>query len=123
MIDRLRELSKKLIFLNPLTIAVMLLALLDIVYALFYLGAEQNNRYLVLGISFFFWSCSLYSMINIFPNVPEKPSQTIGFFSRLIINTRRFFYTLLGLVFLVTSVAALFTAFKLLNIEFNHGEY
>lgn len=116
LIDSLRQYSTRLVIINPVVLVTICVSLCFFIYSLFFLRGLASNTYLIPSFVSFLWSASLYSVINIFPNVPEKPSKDQIIFVRLKIAVKRFFYNILAVVFCAVSIAALYTGYKLLSV-------
>lgn len=116
MIDSLRNISRRLVFLNPVAVAMMLLAFIGVVYCLVSADTELAQRYLAPAIVALLWAGSLYSMINIFPNVPTMATKETRFISRITIAIKRFFYRLLAVVFVATTLATVYVGYQLIKI-------
>jgi hypothetical protein len=91
-------------------------SLVGVIYSLLFVQGADSDKYLIPGIVAFLWSLSLYSMINIFPNVPEKPSSSMKIFAKIKVRVKRFLFYILGVLFLLASTGALYTGYKLLTI-------
>ena len=63
-----------------------------------------------------FWSALFFILVSTFQNVPQKPSKDIKFFSRLKIRFHRLVYTIMGLAFLILTVAVVMLSLKLSGI-------
>jgi len=62
------------------------------------------------------WSVVGYTGLSIFPAVPPDTAEKIGWLARLRLRLVRFLCFLLALVFVILTLAALYTSLRLISI-------
>ena len=116
MIETLANFSSKLNWMKPLIILLGLgFFALSCATVLGVQGID-SDVYLVPSVLAVIWSMLVLFMISTFPHVPPKPDKDIRLLMRFRIRLKRGIYYLLGLVFLVITLALLMLSFKLFGI-------
>jgi hypothetical protein len=58
---------------------------------------------------------STYFFIVTFSSIPQKPNQTLAFFTRLKRNAVRGWYWLIGVLFVVTTLSAIVISYRMVS--------
>jgi hypothetical protein len=116
MIDKLQQFSQSIQFLRLPAIVVGLSCLATM--ATIFLGSvsHDGDRFLVPAFVGVLWAMSTYSFIVTFQFVPEKAGKTLGFFSKLKRNLYRGWYWLISVVFLGTTIVAIYLTNSLVSM-------
>ena len=117
MIDKLRAASLKLQWLQPIAMVLAIAALGVFVYVIFgAAGIAKDDYYLIPSAVILLWCLLICAILYGFPHVPERASKELGVFKRLAISALRFYFTILALTCLATTIAVAVVTFKILNI-------
>ena len=116
MIDRLAKISSRLYWLKPIGFIFSSGFLLLFGYSVLFRSAGEMDVYLIPSILGTLWSLLLISIIYIFPNVPSVPSADVNYIDKVKIRLKRSLYYLMGLIFLVLSIAIILLSLKMLGI-------
>ncbi len=116
MIDGLQRVALKLQFLRLPSVALGLFFLASAAFVV--LGAETHHseQFLIPSLIGVLWAMSAFSFIVTFRSVPEKADSTQAFFTRLWRGVSRGWYWLVGVSFVVTTVAAAYVTNRLLTV-------
>ena len=116
MIDKFQRIAN---FIQPMrlpAIAVGLFCIATTTVILLDSNSHDGDRYLAPSFVGFLWAMSTYTFIVTFRSVPEKASKTMRFFSKLKRNLYRGWYWFISMVFLGTTVAAIYLTNSLVSI-------
>ncbi len=116
MIDKFARISNSLYWLKPIAYVAGFGFILLFGYSVIFRNAGEADVYLIPSILGTLWSLLLISVIYTFPNVPEIPSSDDKFFTRVRIRLKRGMYYILGLLFLVLSIAIILLSLKMFGI-------
>jgi len=116
MIDKLQGIAKAIKILRLPSIAVGLISLASMVVIIFISRSHESDRFLIPSIVGLLWGISTYSFIVTFRSVPEKANKSLKFFSKLKRNINRGWYWFIGVVFLGTTVVAIFVTYRMVSI-------
>jgi hypothetical protein len=116
MIDKLQRIAQAIQILRLPSIAVGLIGLASLVMIMFISKSHEGDRFLIPSIVGLFWAISAYSFIVTFRSVPEKANKSLKFFSKLKRIINRGWYWFIGVVFLCTTVAAMFVTYRMVSI-------
>ena len=116
MIDKFRYLAETLRFLRLPLIALGLLCLSVAACVLFV--SNSSEQYLIPSCVGVLWAMSTYFFIETFRSAPDRGDETLSFFGRLKRKLHRAWYWIIALVFLSTTIAAIFVTNKLISIWF-----
>ena len=121
MIDIFAELSKRIYWVKPIAYVVVIGFTGLFGYAIVFRDAGDTDVFLIPSILGVLWSLLLISITSIFPNVPTIPSSDDKFFNRIKIRLKRGIYYILGLLFVILSIAIIFLSLKMFGIW--RGDY
>ena len=89
-----------------------------VVFVIFASSSHEGDKHLFPAILGFLWALSTYSFIETFRHVPGRKDDERGFFKRTQRKLSRFWYWIIGLVFVGTSVAVVVITLRILTIWF-----
>ena len=78
--------------------------------------SRRENYLLIPSVIGFLWTFSLYVFITTFHTLPAKGNGSIGFFAKVKRRLLRFWYWFLGTMFVGTTVAVVFTSYRMIAI-------
>ena len=116
MIDKLQRIALAIQFLRFPSIAVGLLCVTAIVIIIFTSVVHDGDRFLIPSFVGLLWAMDTYLFIEIFRSVPEKADTTLKLFSKLKRNFSRAWYWLVSVVFLGTTLAAIYVTSRMVSI-------
>ena len=116
MIETLSKISKKIYWIQPIIMLVGVGSLSLFVITVLKSGTTENDGYLIPSVLGFIWTLLYLLLVSAFPYVPEKPDPSIKFFKRIKIKFKRGIYYLIGIVFVVTTLAGIVLSFRMINI-------
>jgi hypothetical protein len=119
MLNQLQKIAQALRVLKLPSIAVGLFTLTSTIIIIFNSKSHAEDFFLIPSLIALLWSMSTYFFIITFCSVPHKPTPSLTFFAKLKQNISRGWYWSIGLVFIVTTVAAIAITFRMLFIWFN----
>lgn len=119
VIDRLQKLALRIRPLQPVAIGIGVLCLAVVAGIILTDYSQQNDRYLLPAIAGALWSLSAWVFINTFQSVPGRAGSAQGIRARFKRKSLRAWYWLLALVFLATTVVAVFLTLRLSRIWFS----
>lgn len=116
MIDRLRDILIKIIWLKPLFYIGSGAATIFFVYIVFLADEPAKEVYVIPCIVIFLWSLSCSLLLSFFPHVPRKPKDHQSFLARLKIRLIRAAYWA-GFVFICCiSALVVWLTLRMLNV-------
>ena len=116
MIDRLQRIAQSIQILRLPSIAIGLISLVSMVVIIFTSKSHEGDRLLIPSVVGVLWAMTTYAYLVTFRSVPEKASKTWSIFSRLKRNISRGWYWFISIVFLGTTVAAIFITIRMVSI-------
>lgn len=116
MIEALAELSKRIYWAKPVAYLMGFGFFSLFAYAVFSTNANETDIYLIPSVLGVIWSLLFISIVSIFPYVPSKPSSDEKFFKKLKVRFKRAIYHLLGLLFLILTIAVILLSLKMFGI-------
>lgn len=117
MIDFLRGLTLKTQWLKPIAYIVSFLSASLCVYIIFgKTGIAETDYYLIPSATALLWAITILIFLNAFPHAPKAADPAHGFFKRLGIRIKRFFYVVLAFLCCDLTLAVIFYSYKLLSI-------
>lgn len=116
MIDTLRVLSQKFLWLKTLFVFLSFASLCTITYVIFYVHGNSQDIYLMPSIVCLLWSLSWWLLLSCFPHVPPKSPPQQAFIVRLKNGIIRSVYYLAVLLFIVLSLLMVILTIKLLTV-------
>lgn len=116
MIDKLRYIAETIQILRLPLIVLGLLCLSMAAFVLFV--SNTSERYLIPSCVGVLWATSTYFFIETFRSAPDRGNETLTFFGRLKRKLHRAWYWIIAMVFLSTTIAAIYITNKLISIWF-----
>lgn len=121
MIDIFAEISKRIYWVKPIAYIVVIGFAGLFGYAIVFRDAGDTDVFLIPSFLGVLWSLLLISITSIFPNVPTIPNSDDKLFTRIKIRLKRGLYYILGLLFVILSIAIIFFSLKMFGIW--RGDY
>jgi hypothetical protein len=120
IIDSFRLVVLKIQWLKPIALVFVVASLGLFGYIIFgSSGIAKDDYYLIPSVLVLGWSMSLCSILYTFPFVPESPGKDAGFFKRMVIRIKRFYYFLLAMVAVGITGALLIFSIRALRVWLN----
>jgi len=116
MIDKFSKLSKKIYWVKPIAYIMVVGFIGMFGYAIIFRNAGDTDVFVIPSILGVFWSLLLISFTSIFPNVPSITNSDEHSLKPIRMRLKRGIYNIIGLVFLILSVALIFISLKTLGI-------
>ncbi len=116
MIDKLQRISQAIQHLRLPAIAVGLFCLVTMVVIILNSNSHNGDRFLIPSFVGVVWAMSTYTFIVTFRSVPEKDDNNLSFFGRLKRHLHRGWYWVISMVFLGTTLAAIFLTNSMISI-------
>ena len=116
MIDSLRKLSKKAVWLKPVLLIASFAAFIVFGFVVLFTSGADKDIYIIPSIVCLLWSLSLWLLLSIFPHVPQRADRKDKFYRRFKIGAVRAAYHMVALVFLLISIFTIFLSLKLGNV-------
>jgi hypothetical protein len=116
VIDKLRYLAESIRILRLPLIALGFLCLSVAAYVIF--ANNSAERFLIPSCGGVLWAMSTYFFIETFRSVPNLGDETLTFFGRQKRKLHRAWYWIIAMVFLITTIAAIFVTSKFISIWF-----
>jgi energy-coupling factor transporter transmembrane protein EcfT len=123
MINLLQKIAQAIAFLRLPCVAIGLFALATAAAIVFNSNLNADELFLIPSVIALLWAMSCYFFIVTFNSVPENPDKALKFTARLKQNTKRAWYWFIGLVFILTTLAAASVTYRILSIwlkDYNH---
>jgi hypothetical protein len=123
MIDRLRSIAQSAKRLAAPALAIALLCFVYATFIAFTSTSVEDDKYLFPSILGFMWMLSFYAFVETFRYVPQRSKSTLGFYARAKQKLSRFWYWIIGLIFLASSAAVAVFTVRVLVVWFrNYGD-
>ena len=123
MIDRLRSVAQSAKGLAAPSLAIALLCFAYATYIAFTSTSVEDDKYLFPSILGFIWMLSFYAFVETFKYVPQRSDTTQGLLARAKRKLSRFWYWVIGLIFIGSSAAVAVLTVRVLVIWFrNYGD-
>ena len=116
MIDNLQRISQASQHLRLPAIAVGLFCLVTTVVIILNSNSHDGDRFLIPSFVGVVWAMSTYTFIVTFRSVPEKADNSLSFFGRLKRQLHRGWYWVISMVFLSTTLAAIYLTNSMISI-------
>ena len=116
MIDNISKLSKKVIWARPIAYLMVVGFIALFGYSVIFRNAGDTDVYLIPSVLGLIWSLLLVAITLIFPNVPSKVNSNDKFFKRIKVGLQRGVYYLIGLLFLILTIAIIVLSIKTFGI-------
>lgn len=116
MIDKLQKIAGRLQFLRLPALVLGLVSLAAMILIILSSKSHKEDYYLIPSIVGLLWSVATYSFLVNFSSVPEKGDSTWKFFARAKRSAIRAGYWLMGALFILTTLGALFVSYRMITI-------
>lgn len=114
MIEKLNKLA---IFISPLKWPALIISIALLVVAVT-IAVSSSSRdediLLIPSIVGFVWFLCIYVLISNFQNIPRKIEPEDGWLARIKVRLYRFWFLVLGLLFILTTGLVLFISYRLI---------
>ncbi|SHG90926.1 hypothetical protein [Ferrimonas marina] len=116
MIDRLKTLSRKALWLRPVSLVVAVSAVAWFSYTVLLGQGSEGDTGLIPSVVLLIWALAGYAMVVTFPFVPDTPSASDGRWARFKVRTVRAVYHLMAWLLLVLTLVGAWLSLRLVNI-------
>ena len=117
LIDKAKLVAIKLQWLKPIAMLLVILSVGMFGYVIFgKSGMAADDQYLLPSVMVLIWAILLCAFLFTFKHVPGPIESEQGFFTRLKIRLQRFYYFVLLLLCLATTLAIVMMSFRALNV-------
>jgi len=116
MIDKLQRISQAIQFLRLPAIAVGFFCLATTILIILNTNSNDGDKYLIPSFVGVLWAMSTYTFIVTFRSVPEKAGNSLSLFGKLKRHLHRGWYWVINMVFLGTTVAAIYFTNSMISI-------
>ncbi len=116
MIDKLQRISQTIQFLRLPAIAVGMFCLATTVVIILNTNSTDGDRFLIPSFVGLLWAMSTYTFIVTFRSVPKKADNSLSFFGKLKRHLHRGWYWVISMVFLGTTVTAIYFTNSMISI-------
>lgn len=118
MIDRLRSTAEAAEKLAGPSLVIALLCFVYAMFTAFSSSSVEDDKYLFPSLLGFMWMLSFYAYVQTFKGIPQPLQQNLGFLARARHKLSRFWYWIIGLVFLATTAVVAVLSFRVLVVWF-----
>jgi ABC-type dipeptide/oligopeptide/nickel transport system permease component len=116
MIDKLQRISQTIQFLRLPAIAVGMFCLATTVVIILNTNSTDGDRFLIPSFVGLLWAMSTYTFIVTFRSVPEKAGNSLSLFRKLKRHLHRGWYWVISMVFLGTTITAIYFTNSMISI-------
>ena len=116
MIDKLQRISQAIQFLRLPAIAVVFFCLATTILIILNTNSNDGDKFLIPNFVGVLWAMSTYSIIVTFRSVPQKSNNRLRMFGKLKRHIHRGWYWVISMVFLSTTVAAIYFTNSMISI-------
>ena len=116
MIDKLQRISQAIQFLRLPAIAVGFFCLATAILIVLDTNSNDGDDFLIPSFVGVLWAMSTYTFIVTFRSVPEKADNSLSMFGKLKCHLHRGWYWVISMVFLSTTVAAIYFTNSMISI-------
>lgn len=117
VIDKMRSIALKMQWFKPIALVLIVVSIGLFGYIIFAdSGIAKDDQYLYPSVLLLMWSLSTGAFVHTFANVPEPASKELGFFKRVGIGFKRFYYYIVGLATVGLTAALLFASFRAIRL-------
>ena len=116
MVDLFSALTKKIYWAKPLAIILAIGFAGLLIYSIIFRNTGDPDIFLIPSVIGLLWSLLLLSFTTTFSNLPSKPRSDEKLIKRIKARIMRGFYYIIGLIFLVLTVAIIFLSLKIFGI-------
>jgi hypothetical protein len=118
MIDKLKKIADAVQFLRLPSVALGLICVIAITTIIFGSKSQEGSYFAIPSFVGMVWSLNTYSFLVFFRTVPVKSDQSWNFIRRMKRRILRAGYLIMGVLFIVTTIGAIFVSFRMINIWF-----
>lgn len=116
MIDKFRRIAQRVESLRLPAIVIGLSCFTSMVVILVASDSHENDRMLMPSFVGLLWAISLYTFIESFRSVPEKPAENQGLLRGFRHGIRRGWYWIKGVIFLAATAVALAATSRMVSV-------
>lgn len=116
MIDKLQRVAGRLQFLRLPAMVLGLVSLATMITVIVSSKSHEDDYYLMPSIVGLLWSMASYSFLVNFSSIPEKSDSSWKLIARFKRSAVRAGYWLLAMLFILTTVGALFVSYRMITI-------
>ncbi len=116
MIDALEIVAKRFRWSKPLVFMIGLVFLSVFLGSIFGLRGLESDIYLIPSILGIIWSAQFFFLVSTFPSIPPRPTKGTKFFARVKVRVKRGMYHVLGVVFILLTIAVVLLSFKMVGV-------
>lgn len=116
MIDRFTKIANALQFLRLPSVVIGLVSLVTMIAIIVSPKSLEGDLYLIPSAVGILWSVTTYSFLVNFHAVPQKADRSWTFFKRVRRMITRVWYWFMGMVFIGTTVGAIFVSYRMITI-------
>ena len=116
MIDMLKKIADVIQFLRLPSVVLGLICLIAITTILIGSKSHEEDFFAIPSAIGLLWSITTYSFLVYFRAVPEKADQSWKFVKRLKRRIVRAGYWIMGVVFVATTIGAIFVSYRMIAI-------
>ena len=116
MIDKLQRVSQAIQHLRLPAIAVGFFCLVTMIVIILNSNSHVGDRFLIPSYVGVVWAMSTYTFIVTFESVPEKADNSLSIFGKLKRHLHRGWYWVISMVFLSTTLAAIYFTNSMISI-------
>ena len=113
MIDNLQKIAQAIRILRLPSIAVGLIAIVSAIVIIFSSNTHEGDHFLIPSIVILLWAMSTYVFIVTFRSIPEKPDKSFNIIAKLKRNASRGWYWFISIVFIGTTLAAIWLSYRM----------
>jgi len=116
MIDSLEIVAKRFRWSKPLVFMIGLVFLSLFFGSIFGLSGISSDIYLIPSVLGVIWSALFFFLVSTYSYIPPKPTNGTKFFFRVKVHFKRGIYHVLGVVFILLTIAVISLSFKMLGV-------
>ena len=116
MIDKLQNISQAIQYLRLPAIAVGFFCLVSTIVIILNSNSHVGDRFLIPSFVGVVWAMSTYTFIVTFQSVPEKADNSLSVIGKLKRHLHRGWYWVISMVFLGTTLAAIYFTNSMISI-------
>lgn len=116
MIDDLKQIAQAMRILRLPSIALGLIALVSAIVIIFNSHTHEGDRFLIPCVVLLLWAMSTYVFIITFRSIPAKPDKSFNIIAKLKRCVIRGYYWFISIVFIATTIAALWFSYRMAYI-------
>ena len=116
MIDKFRRVSQSIQILRLPVIGIGFTCLAMTMFIVLSTDRNFGEEFLIPSVVGILWAMSTYAFIVTFRSVPEKADNSLGLFGRLGRYVHRGWYWVISVVFVVTTIAAIYFTNSVISV-------